>query len=231
MTKLLLECSDCRTSQEQAFSATAVQCLLWGSASVRLPCGHEATIKTNMNKYPRNHANCEKCCRTAYTTLLTLAPVNGNPPALWLCKKCKAAANTELQEWRRQQQEGIKPKPAPKLLRSSQTTASILSRRASIFAREQGCCAYCGGALEVDESTLDHVIPKSRGGGGGVSNLVLCCVDCNRLKGDRTPDEAELLRQNWPVGLTWKPAPFWQLAQVQERNHGRMKALRAGAGC
>ena len=45
--------------------------------------------------------------------------------------------------------------------------------------------------------TLDHVLPKSRGGDKGWLNLVTCCERCNQIKGDRTPSEAsmKLLRE------------------------------------
>ena len=44
--------------------------------------------------------------------------------------------------------------------------------------------------------TLDHILPESRGGPWAWDNLCACCVFCNRVKGDRTPEEAgmELLR-------------------------------------
>jgi 5-methylcytosine-specific restriction endonuclease McrA len=67
--------------------------------------------------------------------------------------------------------------------------------RASIFARDNHSCQYCGrrgGGL-----TIDHVIPRARGGRYGWANLVTCCLKCNNKKGNRTPQEAlmRLLRQ------------------------------------
>lgn len=50
-------------------------------------------------------------------------------------------------------------------------------------------CRYCGVELRLDGSTLDHIIPKSRGGISIPSNRVLCCRGCQRRKGDRTPSE------------------------------------------
>lgn len=60
-----------------------------------------------------------------------------------------------------------------------------VSRRA-IFARDQGRCGYCGRAGD----TLDHIVPRSRGGEHTWTNLVLACKTCNQRKADRTPDEA-----------------------------------------
>jgi len=53
-------------------------------------------------------------------------------------------------------------------------------------------CQYCGHRLSVSELTCDHVVPRSRGGRTDWSNIVTCCVTCNRRKGGRTPSEAGL---------------------------------------
>ncbi len=69
-----------------------------------------------------------------------------------------------------------------------------LSRR-EIFVRDQHTCQYCG--RTGNDLTLDHVMPRHRGGGHTWENLVAACRTCNHRKGDRTPDEARLrlLRQ------------------------------------
>ena len=59
-----------------------------------------------------------------------------------------------------------------------------ITRRA-IFARDGWTCQYCGtghGTL-----TVDHVIPRSKGGTSGWDNIVTCCAPCNRRKGDHLP--------------------------------------------
>lgn len=47
-------------------------------------------------------------------------------------------------------------------------------------------CAYCGGRPE----TIDHILPRSRGGENSWMNLVAACFRCNQRKADRTPSEA-----------------------------------------
>jgi len=59
--------------------------------------------------------------------------------------------------------------------------------RARIYQRDKYVCVYCGGNKKL---TIDHVIPKSRGGSNGWNNLVTCCSRCNSFKGDKTPEEA-----------------------------------------
>ncbi len=62
--------------------------------------------------------------------------------------------------------------------------------RKSIFARDDHRCQYCGrrdGGL-----TIDHVVPKCRGGKYEWENLVTCCLKCNNKKGNRLPEEVGL---------------------------------------
>jgi 5-methylcytosine-specific restriction endonuclease McrA len=63
-----------------------------------------------------------------------------------------------------------------------------LSRK-NILLRDHYTCQYCGQSLPAAELTLDHVVPKSRGGGAGWDNLVTCCKRCNNRKGNQLPEE------------------------------------------
>ncbi|HYE74162.1 MAG TPA: HNH endonuclease [Blastocatellia bacterium] len=64
-----------------------------------------------------------------------------------------------------------------------------LSRK-NILLRDHNTCQYCGKIFNPTELTLDHVIPKSRGGGSNWDNLVACCKRCNNYKGSALPEEA-----------------------------------------
>lgn len=66
-----------------------------------------------------------------------------------------------------------------------------LSRR-TVLARDLYTCQYCGITPGRTELTLDHVLPRSRGGATTWENVVTACGPCNRRKGNRTPDEANL---------------------------------------
>jgi 5-methylcytosine-specific restriction endonuclease McrA len=66
-----------------------------------------------------------------------------------------------------------------------------LSRK-NILLRDRNTCQYCAATLGSGELTLDHVIPRSRGGASTWENLVACCHVCNRRKGNRLPVEAEM---------------------------------------
>lgn len=66
---------------------------------------------------------------------------------------------------------------------------TVKFNRRNIFARDNGRCQYCGRRFPTPELTLDHVIPKSRGGKSSWLNLVCACVRCNVRKGGRLPKE------------------------------------------
>jgi 5-methylcytosine-specific restriction endonuclease McrA len=79
---------------------------------------------------------------------------------------------------------------------------SVPVTRRGVLRRDAHRCAYCGRAA----STIDHIVPRSRGGSDTWSNLVACCLRCNGVKGDRTPDEMGWrLRQrpHVPSGPLW----------------------------
>jgi 5-methylcytosine-specific restriction endonuclease McrA len=64
-----------------------------------------------------------------------------------------------------------------------------ITRRA-VFARDRWTCQYCG--HERGSLTVDHVIPRSKGGSSSWDNIVTCCAPCNRRKGDRLPRQAKM---------------------------------------
>jgi 5-methylcytosine-specific restriction endonuclease McrA len=69
---------------------------------------------------------------------------------------------------------------------------SVKLNRRNIFARDENRCQYCGGRFPTSELTIDHVTPRSRGGGSTWRNMVCACVDCNVMKGGRIPKEAHM---------------------------------------
>jgi 5-methylcytosine-specific restriction endonuclease McrA len=77
-----------------------------------------------------------------------------------------------------------------------------VSRR-NIMLRDRYTCQYCHRVFTPKALTLDHVIPRSRGGASTWENLVACCYPCNNRKADRTPAEAgmALLRKPAQIGI------------------------------
>ncbi|HMB91460.1 MAG TPA: HNH endonuclease [Rhodothermales bacterium] len=96
----------------------------------------------------------------------------------------------------------------------------IMLSRKNILRRDRFRCQYCGSRQKL---TVDHVMPRSRGGRDTWLNLVAACTSCNNKKGNRTPEEAHMSLRRKPfrpshvmfirdyVGNlddTWKPYLF-----------------------
>lgn len=96
----------------------------------------------------------------------------------------------------------------------------VMLSRKNVLKRDHHTCQYCGSR---DRLTIDHILPKSRGGRDTWENLVAACVTCNNRKGDMTPEEAGMELNRTPfrpsyvmfirdfVGNlddTWKPYLF-----------------------
>lgn len=76
--------------------------------------------------------------------------------------------------------------------------------RNNVFIRDHGTCQYCQKKLTKGTSTLDHVVPRSKGGGLTWDNIVLCCMACNQKKGSKTLEQVgmKLIRQ--PKHLSYR---------------------------
>jgi 5-methylcytosine-specific restriction endonuclease McrA len=81
-----------------------------------------------------------------------------------------------------------------------------ITRRA-VFARDGWTCQYCGSRAQL---TVDHVIPRSKGGGSTWENIVAACAPCNRRKGDALPRQAGMTLARSP--RTPNPDIFIQVA-------------------
>jgi 5-methylcytosine-specific restriction endonuclease McrA len=71
--------------------------------------------------------------------------------------------------------------------------------RRNIAIRDNSSCQYCSTVLETAEYTIDHVLPRARGGSSVWTNLVLACAHCNKRKSDRTLQEAGLALRQKPM--------------------------------
>jgi CRISPR/Cas system Type II protein with McrA/HNH and RuvC-like nuclease domain len=75
----------------------------------------------------------------------------------------------------------------------------LRANRNRIYKRDNHECVYCGSKKDL---TLDHVIPKSKGGGNEWTNLVTSCFKCNLKKGNKTPEEAKMVMKHKPFAPT-----------------------------
>jgi 5-methylcytosine-specific restriction endonuclease McrA len=84
--------------------------------------------------------------------------------------------------------------------------------RRNIYARDHHQCQYCGARPPREEMTIDHIVPRSRGGKTAWDNVVLACCRCNTRKGNRPLGESGL-------SLIRKPRrPHWLLAARLDPN-------------
>jgi len=81
--------------------------------------------------------------------------------------------------------------------------AVVFSRR-NLFKRDHYACQYCGVQPGPSELTIDHVVPRSKGGYSRWENCVLACVACNTKKADRTPEQAGMRLRKAPRKPSWK---------------------------
>lgn len=75
--------------------------------------------------------------------------------------------------------------------------------RRNIYLRDTHTCQYCGKVPKKEELTIDHVLPRSRGGKTTWENVVLACIKCNMKKGNKLLHEAGLRLLNQPVKPHW----------------------------
>ncbi|MDG4820342.1 HNH endonuclease [Asanoa sp. WMMD1127] len=71
--------------------------------------------------------------------------------------------------------------------------------RSGVLVRDGRACGYCGGHA----STVDHILPRSRGGRNTWTNTTAACDGCNQRKGDRTPAEAGMTLRHKPTTPSW----------------------------
>lgn len=107
----------------------------------------------------------------------------------------------------------VGPFPMPRVLRLVRYV--FLKFRAAVprwsktrlLERDRHQCAYCGRRA----TTVDHVLPSSRGGKSSWLNTVAACVACNNRKDNRTPEEAGMRLRFEPFEPTW-----WQIGRDKE---------------
>jgi len=78
----------------------------------------------------------------------------------------------------------------------------------NLLVRDSFSCQYCFIPLSREQSTIDHVVPKSKGGGTIWENVVIACTPCNRKKGSKTPNEAKMSLKTKPKAPSWLPVSY-----------------------
>ena len=77
--------------------------------------------------------------------------------------------------------------------------------RRNLYRRDRFRCQYCRKRFPMHDLTIDHVVPRSRGGPSTWENCVVACLDCNVRKGDRVPNVAGMPLERPPRRPQWSP--------------------------
>jgi len=77
---------------------------------------------------------------------------------------------------------------------------TVALTRQNVFKRDSHTCQYCS---KKEHLTLDHVVPKAKGGRSTWDNLITACSRCNTYKGDRTPTQADMRLNKMPYRPTY----------------------------
>jgi len=93
---------------------------------------------------------------------------------------------------------------------------TVVFTRRNLYKRDRNACQYCGRRPGTSELSIDHILPRSRGGHSSWENCVLACMRCNRKKGNRLPAEAGLRLQKEPVAPRWNPTLEIPIGRVRQ---------------
>ena len=129
----------------------------------------ESILVLNNDYTPLNITNLKRAFNLIYKGKAEVITFNKNKPIF-----------TELKNY-------VRPTIIRLLKYISIPFRKVTLSRHNLFRRDRNRCLYCGAKRNL---TIDHVIPKSRGGKNVWQNLVTCCKTCNNKKNDMTPEEA-----------------------------------------
>ena len=142
----------------------------------------ESILVLNNDYTPLNITNLKRAFNLLYKGKAEVITFNENKPIL-----------TELRDY-------VRPTIIRLLKYISIPFRRVTLNRQNLFRRDQHQCLYCGDNRNL---TIDHVIPKSKGGKNTWKNLVTCCQRCNTKKDNLSPAEAGLKLRYTPYRPTY----------------------------
>jgi 5-methylcytosine-specific restriction endonuclease McrA len=100
--------------------------------------------------------------------------------------------------------------------------------RRNVYLRDGFRCQYCGRVFDERELTLDHVVPRDRGGKTSWENIATACVRCNARKANRLPHQAGMVLRKTPARPKWRA--FLSVVAAQEEARPWLPFLGGGGG-
>ena len=104
---------------------------------------------------------------------------------------------------------------------NGRASREIRFSRRNIFERDRNTCQYCGRRAPREDLTLDHVIPRCRGGASTWDNVVVACLACNDRKGGRLPGEVGMRLRRAPARPRGASRLGLEIARVRQPNWRR----------
>jgi len=102
------------------------------------------------------------------------------------------------------------PVPSVMILREyMKPKVTVRFSRSNVYLRDNGTCQYCGNAVERKDSTLDHVIPVSKGGTSVWENCTTACAPCNSSKSDK--------QKGWKPRIKPYKPDFYELVNKRKK--------------
>ena len=89
--------------------------------------------------------------------------------------------------------------------------------RQNVFEPDRNTCQYCQQKFDRKDLNIDHVVPRQHGGLTSWTNVVCSCIECNRRKANRTPEQAGMLLRRKPKKPRWRP--FLDIQFVKTADH------------
>jgi len=127
--------------------------------------------------------------------------------------KTELGERSDFEDWIRSVNFDIQAPRVIRLLTYERVPRNTVKfNRRNIFLRDGHRCQYCGNRYSSPRLSLDHVMPKSRGGADTWENIVCACLKCNVHKGGRTPAEAGMKLLQKPVKPKRSPLLSRQLS-------------------
>jgi 5-methylcytosine-specific restriction endonuclease McrA len=205
------------------FPSAADQALLGGSSSVALPNALDGKVLVLNKLYMAIRVIS---ARRAFTMLFSdLAEViqvengqyNSYSFSSWTeLSEYQRRFEAEKHDWVRTVRLEIAVPRVIRLMGYDRLPAQTVKlNRRNLFARDRNTCQYCGRHFPTSELSIDHVLPRSLGGGDSWENLVCACIKCNARKGGRTPEQARMKLIRRPVMP--KRNPLIQLRLGQDK--------------
>jgi len=103
---------------------------------------------------------------------------------------------------------------------------SVVFSRRNLYRRDRFTCQYCGERSRAGNLTVDHVLPRSRGGKTSWENCVAACIACNTRKDNKTPEEAGMALSTQPGKPSW--APWYALSRCRSKPDSWEAFMRGG---